>query len=718
MNRIHPAKAGEESIALTDDKIWLDRIEVLLTNTTDVKDKAYKESALHTAKLIKNKWLMGIATLVGDMAMSAVLGSFGILMCSIYANFDFELTPSTADSDGSIDQFFFLFVVVGPIYTIWNIAQYASFAIQTTGHVWPRNHLWALLDVGPLLLITNAVAWTLLLLAYYYIPMNTIPVVLVHVPILATAILSGIWCKTYAKVGYIFGKYNKAKFAVRDDAFVDKYYALFNDFNIEDGVTCPFTTVSKKTVAKQAFGPVLCFLWTTIYTIGLGLLYKLSDHIAYQWFLFFLTIAIFMFGNWLLQKFISKSKGIMMYSKKMILVFFYIYGMVACSQVRLVITKFTGTHRLIASLVFAGLSFSLRQYSSRKFKHQYESFQRKGQDVLNMKSAAPAPKKKYTPSGTESGDGGDSVTVHVVSNKESAAKDGYEMPKGTTPTASPVKPSRAAMQRRNSLSGKKDEFANSDYQSISQVPEKLTFDKGRKLFSDDADAQASSESPEGSNIASSTSSNGSNDSNEPSKAINDTNDNDNNNNNNNNKASGSPSSSGVPNSDGVIIEQRKKNSPRRQKSLQRQGSLKRKNSLSRKQTLKRLSTTGEQLRPFIALSRRADQLCISAVASLITQNVCTILLAGLSCTLYNSNNTVLTLGECPNGLVTQLMTDLGPLLVFDFLEIFIFVTYFKVPTIHFFLQFDWFMIVAALLVVYLDVVVVLWAISPLFGNSF
>lgn len=702
MSRIQPTLvATNKENELADDKIWLDKIEVLLTNTTNVKEKAYKESALHSASLVRHRSLMAFLTLFGDFALSATLGFFGIFISYCYAGLDIELTPRTDDDPGSIDQFFFLFVVVGPIYTIWNIAQYASFAIQTTGHIWPRNHLWALLDVGPLLLCTNMVAWILLVIAYYYLPLNTVPVVFVHVPIMAVAILTGIWCKTYAKVGYVYGKYHKHKFAVRDDAFVDKYYALLNDFHVDYGVMCPFQEMNKKTVARQAFAPVLCFLWTAIYTIGLGLLYKLSDHIAFQWFLFFLTLSIYMFGNWLLQSFIKKSSGIMMYSKKMIVIFCYIYGMVACSQVRLVITKFSGESRLAASLTFAALSFSLRQYSSKSFRQSYESFKDKGSEVLGIKKKASGnlDTHKYTVK-QKNGESPDteisiaadteiesSVSVHIDSVLETP---------NLTPNVSPVKP------RRASLNGSS---ASGEYQGLPASEPVSGLRSKRALFGNsndnNSDNSNNDDSPINSERAISNSDNSASSIVLPGQT-----------------AQLSAEDQEKIDADKAALQRQKSLSTqgfKRKGSLKRQSSVKRKNSLSRKQTLRRLSTTGEQLKPFIALSRRADQLCISVVASLITQNVCTILLGGLSCMLHDSKNTVLTLGECPNGLFNQLFTDLGPLLLFDIMEICIFVYYFKIPTIHFFVQFDWFMVVAALLVVYLDVVVLLWAVSPLFG---
>ena len=52
------------------------------------------------------------------------------------------------------------------ITVIWIIAQYLSFAVQLTGHVWPSQHLRALMNIGPVTVVCLALGVSAWLLYY------------------------------------------------------------------------------------------------------------------------------------------------------------------------------------------------------------------------------------------------------------------------------------------------------------------------------------------------------------------------------------------------------------------------------------------------------------------------------------------------------------------------------------------------------------------------
>lgn len=514
----------------SDNEVWINIVGDFMKDKKRVMKKAYKESLVHTKELISNKYLMGVATLIGDFLLSIILSSVGVGAAYLYASFSLVLPGAI------FNQLLLLLIVIAPIFTVWNIAQYASFALQTTGHIWPRNHWWAIKDIGPYLLVTNIGGWCLIILAYFTWDTSAVPPVVVHVPILAFAILTGIWLKTDRKVGYAVNKFQNRKLAERKDAYVSKTYAMVANINATGALTCPFAVKTNKAVAIHAMGPTLCFLWTAVYTIGLGLLYNVSEHIAFKWFLFVLALGVHYLGNRWLGQLIKNAVGMMMYSKKMIVVFYYIYGMVSCSQIRLVVTKFDGGNRVAAGILFALFSFSLRLLTIKKLRLQYNE-----------------------------------LTDLSTQVQEQLAKE-------DTPTLEGVVPAT------------------------------------------------------------------------------------------NNRKFG----------------------------LQRQ-----------------MTATRQLVNPFVDASRSSDQFVISLVVSLITQNTCTIVTAGLSCAF--AANEVLTIGLCNDGFFMQAILDMAPLIAFDVIEVVLYAVVLTIPTIHMFLQFDWFMVVAAVLVSYLNVIVIIWALSPMFS---
>jgi hypothetical protein len=528
-----------------------------------IKDKLFVESTIKTWTLIPNKYLMFFATLLGDWVLTVVLSLVGVGFAYLYASLSF------LSAERMFDQKFMLLTVIGPIFTVWNIAQYASFAVQTTGHIWPRNHLWAIKEIGLPLLLNNLFGWSLIILAYFtYNP--EVPAVIIHVGILATVILAGIWIKTSNKVAYVIKKFHDVVVSNREDAVHAKRYAMLSDVG-ENGLKCPFSQNSSRVVAKQAMGPTLCFLWTAVYSIGLGLLYKAVDgqHVAWMWVIYALTLTVHNIGARWLTQLIKNARGVMMYSKKMMILFCFIYTMVSCTQVRLVITRFEGTHRIMASIIFAVACFALRQLTSRKLNGAYKELYDEHSEVQSFE------------------------LVDVPSNDVSTIVEKFE-------------PEEKEVQDLEA--GDSDNKADNDVDNEAE------------------------------------------------------------------------------------------------------------------QKVRRISTTkslsaSSRLSPFLDLSRTVDKMMLDVVCTLITANTTTIILSSLSCAFSASPNRVfIQLGECKAGLLTTVLSDVAPLLVTDVLEIVILVLWYGIPGLHFFWQFDWFMVVAAVLVVYLNVIVVIWAVSPMFST--
>merc|ERR1719181_2249940 len=91
---------------------------------------------------------------------------------------------------------------------------------------------------------------------------------------------------------------------------------------------CPFAEFNLMTTIKAALPPLTCFLWTVIYALGFVGLFRAIDSQVWYCFLFAFSMAAFFAGNFLLQKTIRNSTGSLVYSDKMCVAFFFIYGLI------------------------------------------------------------------------------------------------------------------------------------------------------------------------------------------------------------------------------------------------------------------------------------------------------------------------------------------------------------------------------------------------------
>lgn len=265
------------------------------------------------------------------------------------------------------------FGVIGGIFTGWNIAQYASYAIQTTGHVTIWQHLRAVQYSAPFLLPCNLLGWGLCVLVAVT-PLKEWHLIFKILIIAAAPISLGIVSKTYCKLAYVASY----------DGSLKKSDALSARMEVEARLAggkleCPFKSISAKLVAIHFAGPFTCFLYTCIYVVVLRLGYLGAAELSSpakelaQVVVFTVSLLAMLVGGLALNRWITRSNGYFGYSDKMLVAFFIIYNLVSDVQVRLGIVQMSGLTRIVCALVqplyFSMMrSFNHRQWNIAKAK--------------------------------------------------------------------------------------------------------------------------------------------------------------------------------------------------------------------------------------------------------------------------------------------------------------------------------------------------------------
>lgn len=346
-----------------------------LLNDDSIFRKAYQMSSLSSWTLLHDSNLvMFLLTLVADWGFSVLLSFFAFPIIFVYASIDFS-------SQGRV-----LFWIVGPLFTVWNIAQYASFAIQTTGHTSVGGLLRALKLYGPKLGITAGTGWALIALWFsvYYggsfesSPDRGIPPVLVHIVIAAAAIVPGIFLKTYQKLKYIWDKHNPRKDTHHlDDTMVGTDKLICMTAQYEKGeLKCPFAVLDMRLTAIWCTAPIICFLWTVLFTLIFVALFRALDNQLWYCFLVSMSIFFFLLGQQLLRRWITDARGSFTYSDDMCIAFSYIYGLVTVSQMRLGLSYLhTNTPQYYIFVVLQPVMCSLVPIlrSTRIYEHEMET---------------------------------------------------------------------------------------------------------------------------------------------------------------------------------------------------------------------------------------------------------------------------------------------------------------------------------------------------------
>jgi len=260
------------------------------------------------------------------------------------------------------------FGVIGGIFTGWNIAQYASYAIQTTGHITIWQHLRAVQYSAPFLLPCNLLGWGLCVLVVMT-PLKEWHLIFKILVIAAAPISLGIVSKTYCKLAYVASY----------DAASKKNDALCARMEIETRLAgsrleCPFKKISAKLVAVHIAGPMTCFLYTVLYVVALRLGYLGAAELSspakdfVQVVVFTLSLFAMLVGGLMLNRWVTRSNGYFGYSDKMLVAFFLIYNLVSDVQVRLGLVQMSGLTRIVCALVQPCYFSLMRSFNHRQWK--------------------------------------------------------------------------------------------------------------------------------------------------------------------------------------------------------------------------------------------------------------------------------------------------------------------------------------------------------------
>jgi len=309
-------------------------------------------------------WARFVLVLVLYATISSMLGLFGVGCAYLYAHgFDWENRARVL-----------IFGVLGSLFTGWNVAQYASFTIQTTGHQTLTGHLTALRTLGPYLAIPNVLGWATCCVCAFAIPQVH---VIVHILLIASpAIVGGIFVKTYRKLSYVR---LRAEEGFDDHSHDDALsFKVMREEQMGEGCLCPFATVQLPLVLRQALGPLTCFLWTVGYAVvlrgALLLIFKLPggregwQQVLGQICCFFSSKFFFYVGAEKLKKWIANMTGLLAYSNKMCIAFFFIYATVTNSMMRVSVVAAQGNLRVAFSILQPVSVFLFFVIALRKFR--------------------------------------------------------------------------------------------------------------------------------------------------------------------------------------------------------------------------------------------------------------------------------------------------------------------------------------------------------------
>jgi hypothetical protein len=95
-------------------------------------------------------------------------------------------------------------------------------------------------------------------------------------------------------------------------------------------------------------------------------------------------------------------------------------------------------------------------------------------------------------------------------------------------------------------------------------------------------------------------------------------------------------------------------------------------------------------------------------ATMLTDDINAGLLAMLACSIGSRPDGMFHLGNCEYGLLWTMVIDMAPMFTLDILEMVFFVGQ-NIPLLWFYKQLDWFIVVAAVLVAFLNTSLLVWA---------
>jgi hypothetical protein len=145
--------------------------------------------------VINNKFVICLlVTWVLDIVVCGVVGAIQGLIIHGYNGIDW---------DGEDSNLYLTFLVMLPFPVLWNICQYASFTIQTTGHMTIFGHLKSLFMFGPMLIVVIAISVGAFAGLYFAGVINDENRVFLTIGVSTVPILLGLWHKSTLKNRYI-----------------------------------------------------------------------------------------------------------------------------------------------------------------------------------------------------------------------------------------------------------------------------------------------------------------------------------------------------------------------------------------------------------------------------------------------------------------------------------------------------------------------------------
>jgi len=235
------------------------------------------------------------------------------------------------------------------IPVIWNIAQYASYSIQLTGHFWPWQHLNAILSVGGPILGANLIGVGFALLWAFGLGA---PLWCEFIVILLPLVL-GLVGKTWSKLNFIRER----------------------DMEKDGREKCPFTTIDSGVFWTEFRAPFVCMIWTMLFAVGLQSFVHIvgEDNDLYPVWLIFcyiLTLGLLYFGLYMLKKHVVRCAETpsFTYNLHIVLVFYYVYGLMVSGQIRLIIINFSGGMRMALGIFHPIQNLLRRHILMRQYK--------------------------------------------------------------------------------------------------------------------------------------------------------------------------------------------------------------------------------------------------------------------------------------------------------------------------------------------------------------
>jgi hypothetical protein len=324
-----------------------------------------------------NKKIAYLITVLLDDVLSFVVAAIMALIIYAYSTVDWAANR----------EIYNVLLVILPFPITWNIAQYASFVIQTTGHMSIlQGHGRGLLQFGPVLVGCIVLGCAMAYVAFEIGLVKTTSQISSRVAIVALVaappILGGLWVKTILKQRYIRRKFGNDVDGARKDSLSAKVDELCMASQGE-GLRCEFGPMTVKQVLKDFTRPATCFVWTVIFSCGLVSAQQISAHPAFRWLLFVLGLAALFIGDELLKQAIKGGdSGTAVFNMKMIVAFAYIYNTIVNSQVRVLLMGFQGAHRNIGFIIHPVIVVIFRLSQSRHLKDKVEDLMKLGQTLF------------------------------------------------------------------------------------------------------------------------------------------------------------------------------------------------------------------------------------------------------------------------------------------------------------------------------------------------